>query len=395
MVMEIGESAIAKHRLMVRDAVTILTVVLITGVLFAITLFLFRSFSAHRAELAQRWSERGRRALEANKPGEAIVDLRTALSYAPGTRSYELLLAEALGQAGRTEESFNYFLGLWDTTPGDGHINLALARLAAQRHQPADAIKYYRAAVDGTWPEGNGVHQRAAVRAELARYLIDQHDLQSARMELLIAGGNSPGDYERDLSFGRLFEAAEDPKDAEVYYQKAIAARPDDATALEAAGRLAYTMADYEAAHRLLDRAADERAKKHAPEAAADAELAHDAARLLELNPAPPLPPRERVGRIVSIRSIAKKRFEACQARIGAQPGAPALQALAARWTGPDATSNAGTLLRDPARQDAALQLAFDTERQTQTVCGTPTGDDALLLRLATSSSSKPSRGTE
>src|SRR5437588_12655032 len=113
--MESGENAIAKHRLMVRDAVTILTVVLITGVLFAITLFLFRSFSAHRAELARRWSERGRRALEANKPGEAIVDLRTALSYAPGTRSYELLLAEALGQAGPTEESFNYFFGLWDT----------------------------------------------------------------------------------------------------------------------------------------------------------------------------------------------------------------------------------------------------------------------------------------
>jgi Tfp pilus assembly protein PilF len=395
MVMEIGDSAIAKRRLMLHDAVTILTVVLITAVLFAITLFLFRSFSAHRAELAQRWSERGRRALQANKPAEAIVDLRTALSYAPGTRAYELMLAQALGQAGRTEESYNYYLGLWETAPGDGNINLALARLAAHKSERTEAVNHYRAAIYGTWEQGDGVQRRAGVRAELARYLIDQHDLHSARMELLIAGGNTPGDYDRDLSFGRLFEAAQDPKDAEVYYRKAIAARPNDATALEAAGRLAYTMADYEAAHRLLDHATDERAKQHAPEVATDAELARDAARLLELNPAPSLPLRERVGRIVAVRSIAKKRFETCEAHVGTQPGMPVIESLAARWTGPDATSNAGTLLRDPARQDAALQLAFDTERQTQTVCGTPSRDDALLLRLATSSSSKAIGGNE
>lgn len=386
MVKQIGDDAIATRKLIVRDAVSILVIVLTTAGLFALTLFLFRSFTTHRAELAQRWSERGQRALQADKPDEAIADLRTALSYAPGTRPYELLLAQALGRAGRTEESYNYFLGLWETAPGDANINLALARLAAHKGDRAEAINYYRAAIYGTWEQGDGVERRAAVRAELARYLIDQHELQSARDELLIAGGNTPDDYQRDLEFGRLFEAALDPKDAEVYYQKAIAVRPEDATALEAAGRLAYAMSDYSTAHRLLDRAASRRNMEHSTDAATDAQLAQNAARLIELNPAAYLPERERVSRIVTIRSIARKRFDLCKERLSTQPMTPALQALASGWSGPDALSNTTTLLRDPARQETALQLSFDTERELQALCGTPAGDDALILRLATTS---------
>ncbi|HEX3571282.1 MAG TPA: hypothetical protein VHU44_10710 [Acidobacteriaceae bacterium] len=390
MAMEIGDGATAKRSLMLRDALSLLTIVFITGVLFALTLFLFRSFTAHRAELAQRWSQRGRHALEVNKAAEAVVDLRTALSYAPGTRSYELMLAHALGQAGFAEkrpglieESYNYYLGLWEATPGDGSINLALARLAVKKGDPGSAVRYYRAAIYGTWDEGDGVERRAAVRAELARYFIDHQDLQSARMELLIAGGNSPDTYDRDMNFGHLFEAAQDPRNAQVYYQKAIAARPGDAAALEAAGRLAYQTADYETAHRLLDRASDVRAAQHAPEAGADAELARNAGRLVELSPAGSLPPRERVARILTIRSIAKKRFDACKETTAGQPPGSPLQALGARWTGPEGTSNAASMLRDPARQDAALQLAFDTEREMQQQCGPPAGDDQLLLLLA------------
>src|ERR1700744_472958 len=102
---ELHDNAIAKRRLILRDSLGILSLVLITGILFVATLFLFRSFSAHRAELARRWSGRGRAALAAGKPVEAIADLRTALTYAPGTRDYQLFLAEALGEAGQTDES--------------------------------------------------------------------------------------------------------------------------------------------------------------------------------------------------------------------------------------------------------------------------------------------------
>ena len=371
---------------------------LITGVLFGVTLFLFRSFTSHRADLAQRWSDRGRSALQANRASEAIADLRTALLYAPGTRSYELLLAQALADAGLEQrksslidEAYNYFLGLWETTPGDGNINLALARLAAHKGNRADAVHYYRAAIYGTWDEGNGVEHRAAVREELARYFIDQHELQNARTELLIASANTPDTYERDISFGQLFEAVQDSKDAQAYYQKALATRPNDPIALEAAGRLAYNMADYESARRLLERAAE----RHAPDAAGDAKLAHNAASILALEPMPTLPQRERATRVVAIRGIAKKRFDTCKQASAAQPVPPVLQALAARWAEPDATSSLAAMLRDPSRQDAALQLAYDTEHELQPVCGPASGDDALVLQLAARSSAKAAGASE
>jgi Tfp pilus assembly protein PilF len=390
-----SDSVAAKRRMILRDATSILIVVLSTIALFGITLFLFRSFSAHRAELAQRWSERGRRALAANKPEEAITALRTALSYAPGTRDYELLLATALGKAGDNDESYTYFLGLWDATPGDGNVKLALARLSAQNGSPAEAINHYRAAIFGTW-QGDGVQRRADVRAELARYLIAQHDLESARGELLIAAGNTPDSYQRDVTLAHLFEQAQDPKDAELYYQKAIALRPEAADVLEAAGRLAYQMNDYAATERLLRRAAEERTSEHSAEAAGDNELAGDARRLLELSPASNLTPRERVARIQTIWSAAKKRLSACSAPvangIGTAAPQPAVQELLARWARPESTAKTAALLRDPARQEAVLQLAYDTERQLQPVCGPATGDDALILRLAGETASATGR---
>lgn len=397
--MDIGDSAIARRRLMLRDGLSMLSLLLITGLLFAITLFLFRSFTSHRADLAQRWSDRGRSALQANRAAEAIVDLRTALLYAPGTRSYELLLAQALSDAGvqqkkpgLIDEAYNYFLGLWETTPGDGNINLALARLAAQKGNRDDAVHYYRAAIYGTWDEGNGVEHRAVVREELARYFVDRHEFQNARTELLIASGNTPDTYERDLTFGQLLEAAQYPADALAYYQKALATRPDDPMALESAGRLAYSMADYDSAHRLLERAA----ARHAPNATNDAQLAHTAAAIAALDPAPSLPQRERAARIIKIRGIARERFDACkQQTSGGQPAPPVLQTLATQWTEPDATSSLTSMLRDPSRQDPALQLAYDTERELQSLCGAASGDDALVLQLAARSTGKAAGASE
>ena len=140
-----------KRRLILRDALTFLSLALITVVLFAVTLFLFRTFAAHREELAQRWAARGQAAIASGHPDQAIVALRAALSHAPGERSYELRLAQALDDAGHTEEAYNYFLGLWETQPGNGLINLSLARLAAKKNDMQAAINYYRAAIYGTW----------------------------------------------------------------------------------------------------------------------------------------------------------------------------------------------------------------------------------------------------
>jgi len=229
---------------MLRDSLAILSLTLITAVLFAVTLFLFRSFSAHRADLAQHWAERGKAALGAGQPDEAVTALRTALTYAqegtPSTRESELLLAEALGETGRpaeSEESYQYFMSLWEVEPGNGQINLELARLARKRGDKQSAVNFYRAAIYGTW-EGDGAVRRGAVRLELAQYLIAENELAAARMELLIAGGNAPDDYGRDMEIGGLLEQAQDANDALMYYQRAEKARRHDPAAKAAIARL-------------------------------------------------------------------------------------------------------------------------------------------------------------
>ena len=220
MLTDFAQGSIAKRRLILRDSLAILSLFLATVLLFFITLLLFRSFTAHRADLAQRWSARGSAALGSHRPAEAIIDFRTALSYAPGTRSYELLLAQALAEARQTDEAYQYYLSLWDTTPGDGFINLQLARLAVQRNETQPAINYYRASVYGTW-EGDGALRRVDVRLELARYLIAQKETDAAQTELLIIAGNSPETQDLDSTLADLFEQASDPADASIYYERA------------------------------------------------------------------------------------------------------------------------------------------------------------------------------
>ncbi|HEV2711201.1 MAG TPA: tetratricopeptide repeat protein [Edaphobacter sp.] len=382
------EVSLAKRRLFLRDSLTFLVLTLLTGVLFLITLFLFRSFTSHRAELAVRWSGRGKTALDAGKPIQAMAALHTALSYAPGTRSYELLLAQALADAGHIDEASNYFMNLWLTQPGDGFINLELARLSAKKKDAPNAIKYYRASIYGTW-EGDGVVRRRVVRLELARYLIAQHDFNAARIELLIAAGNSPSDPALNRTLADLLVQASDVADGFNYYKKSLQDDPKNQVALEGAGRAAYSLGDFAVAHSLLERAIEAKASPREKEENLSGDLAAmlaNSKRILELRPSGKLGPAERVSRIVADGVIARKRFDDCAAGFDAANGLPPLlQQLKTRWTGANETMTRPVLLRSLAQQDAAVQLVFDTELQTSQFCGSPSGDNALLLLLAKS----------
>jgi tetratricopeptide (TPR) repeat protein len=382
MVAETEPLKIANRRMILRDSAAFAVLLCATVVLFAITLFLFRSFTARRAELAEYWSSIGSDDLQSQNPEAAIAALRTALVYAPGARPYELLLAQALGEsncAGCRDESYNYYMSLWESSPGDGSINLALARIARQRNDRQNAINFYRASIYGTW-EGNGVDRRAAVRLELAGYLIETQNFSSARLELLTAGTNAPDNFDRNMTIASMLEKAGDRTDAFAYYQKAIADRPTDPTALDAAGRLAYESGDFAAAHRLL--ALEDRGESSLDPQAET--LMEDARRIVDLTPSATLPPHERIERILTDRSIARKRFDSCAAHFaGARP--EEIDSLDQRWSGADGTANAEALLHDPSLQASAMQLAFDTEVDTAQICTAAAGDDALLLRLATS----------
>jgi tetratricopeptide (TPR) repeat protein len=369
-----------RRQLLIHDSAAFLILTAITGVLFAVTLLLFRSFSSHRADLAVEAGDAGQAALAQHRPHDAIASLREALSYAPNQRDYQFLLAQALGEDGRIEEANNYFLNLRESQPGDGFINLQLARLARQRAQKQQAIDFYRASIYGDWKGEGDVHRRA-VRLELANYLIDQKDMPEAQSELAIAASNarSTTDATLDMTFADAFVQAGDNADALRLYQKAMVDSPSNPVPYEKAGRIAYRQGDFAHAAEWLERALRESAGN--PGSAADPEgdtatLQKNSERLLALAPASATTRAERVSRELHNRALAKQRFDACLKQ------STTMQSLAARWPAAMKTTRIA-LLGDRKTEADLNQLISDTEILAAQNCGAPKGEDALLLLLA------------
>ncbi len=313
-----------RRKLLLRDSLTFLSLTLLTIALFTVTLLLFRSFASHRTALGIRWSDRGRVALTDGHPEQAIDSLRTALAYTPGERSYELLLAQALAEAGHTDEAFNYFSGLWETQPGSGFVNLQLARISARKKDPQQAINFYRAAIYGTW-EGDGVVRRRDVRLELARYLLSRRDISAARAELLVAEGNADNNSALDMQLGALFEQAGDRTDALETYLKASEAAPGTPKPFAPPEPSPTTWASSPPRNASSSRRAREPGNNPLPDSSEVATLLHNSERILALLPSRKLSARERVDRLLALKTIARKRLDTCTADLpGALP--PALQ---------------------------------------------------------------------
>ncbi len=379
---------LSRKQLLLRDGLSFLLLTVTTFVLFGFTLFLFRSFTTHRADLSERWAGRGRAALQSGKADEAVSALETSLEYAPGDRANQLMLAQALSAAGRTEQATSYFLNLWETQPGDGMINLQLARLERRRGDKQAALRYYRAAIYGNW-EGDGVVHRRDVRLELANYLIEVGDLQTAQLELLIAASNAQADPTLELGFGDELLRTGDRTDAMRYYRKVIRQQPRNAVALDKAGRLAFAMGDFARAQGWLERAVRDSAG--APgSAAAGAEdapsMLHRTERLLAVSPDAAPNQRDRITRLMGDAGLAQARLSACTTELQATEALPpALVALATQWSGSKTTLTKKALMADEVQRDVLTGLIYDTETVAAQFCGQPTGDDALLLLLAES----------
>lgn len=397
---EVRTAVPTKGGLILRDSVVFLVLCCATVALFSTTLVLFRSFERHREDLGKQWSQRGRMALQQGRPLEAVSALRTALSYKPNERADQLMLAQALAAAGRTEEADSYFLNLREARPGDGFVNLQLARLARKQGDASQATEYYRASIFGNW-EGDGSTRRREVRLELADYLVQRGDLAAARAELLIAAGNAPEDANNAEVFGDRLAAAGDPSDALQLYKQALQGNPHNATVLAKAGRLTYVLGDYPEADRLLTNALERggRGTLNGKDRAAASALEEAARRMPQLLLSRELPAVERTEHLLSASGIAQRRLTSCSAQVEAprvqpastNPGtqtpvnspSPSLQGLRAQWTALAKQLNRRALQKDAALQDQVMQLVDDTETRTAAVCGPPAGDDALLLEFA------------
>lgn len=403
-----------RRGLLFKDGLTFLALLLVTGALFGVTLFLFRSFEEHRDELAKRWSSRGMAAIRAGRPADAIAPLRAALSYAPDETDYQLALADALAGAGKTDQAMNYFLNLWETRQGDAYINLQLARLARRKGEPAEAINYYRAAIYGAW-RANGIEARRGVRLELADYLDRQHDSAGARGELLMAAANAPNTVELDMLLADRLWQVGDTQDALGLYNKALAQAPRSRPVLEHTGLAVFAVGNYPEAMRLLRRAREAKAVP-GQGGLTNEQLeakAHEAERTVELSLSRELPAHIRAEHLQAAGKVAQSRLEACIARespaallavvagqgskpptnlLPPAPVAPAgnvvpqtspLLDLRTQWKAAETRAAQRAMQSDAAAQDSMTALIFNTEQQTSAICGPPAGDDAVLLKMA------------
>ncbi len=375
------EERLARRKLILRDAISLLTLFLITAVLFVLTFLLHRSFTDHEEVLGLRWKARGEAALRAGDPRAAINSLRSALAYLP-TRDTEIELATALAEAGRTTEATAYFNTLRETAPGDAMINLQLARLAAKQGDEALAILRYQAALDGTW-QGNGFDRRRQVRLEMAGYLISRRRFGEARTQLLIASSNAPDDPAIKLRIAGMLEQADDLPDALNIYRSLAGHRPAPIDALAGAGRAAFSLGMYRVAADYLGRELGraESSSLSAAQLQAGRQMLAASQRILDLYPAFDLPPRVRAARVLAAKSTARARLTDCAAATAAAP-AP-LASIVTRWAQLPTRLAIDQLEQQPDLEQSIMQLVYDTETVTAQVCGAPTGDDALLLRIA------------
>ena len=377
---------ILQRRLILRDSLIFLVLTLITCALFGVTFLLFRSFSAHRQELAQRWSARGEQDLNTHHPLQAIADLRTALGYGSDEGPDQFLLAEALEQAGRTDEAYAYFSNLLESEPGSGPLNLQMARLSVKKRDSAAALHYYRAAIYGTW-EGNDLQHRRTTRLELVRALLTNRDLSTARTELLIASEDTADDPASLPEIASLMAQTGDVASALSLYQAALAHNPEDEYSLQQAGNAAFNLGRYASARKFLERASRQLAFTHKEGLSSSSQQKlQQSTRILELFPAPNLPSAERASRIQQDATLIQNQLSSCLQQTAATTDpANELNGLDAQWKAGSKKWSPPKLRQDPSNQDEELRLIYATLDQTRRQCKASSGDDQLLQLISQS----------
>jgi len=364
-----------------RDAILLLSLLGLV-ILFTAAGVAARLYHAKEMSLGKEWYARGEADLKAGKAPIAIEDFRNALAYSRDNALYRLHLALALTAAGRTEEARAHLLNLWERQPGDGTVNLELARLAAREGNTAEAVRYFHNAIFGVWP-GNPDVKRRDVRFELCEFLLG-HGLKSeAQAALIELATGLPKDADLHARAGDLFLKTEDYSHALSEFRAALAISGRHEGALAGAGEAAFQMGDYRTARRYLDRVA-----RLNPENASTAQLLETTNLILSIDPlARGLSARERAARVVRAFGQAATRLELCAEKrkevIGGAEAKVEIQALAERVSAIRPKVREGPLVRDSDLLMQTTDLVFEIEEFCERKCGPASGLDLALLLLA------------
>ncbi len=363
-----------------RDTFLLLTF-LILLLLFVVTGFATRYFQTRQKAIAEQWFERGEAELRDGRASAAVEDFRNALAYSRNNARYRLRLDEALLASGRLQEAHARLVALREQEPGNGLINLELARLAVRQSSVPDALRYYHNAIYGEW-EKDPVEQRHAARLELAQFLLKSGQKAAAQSELIGLAADLPHGSGLQMQVGSLLLESGEYDQALKLYQAALRFDPRQQAALEGAGEACYALGNYAAADRYLRRALE--GDRHLPRALV---LTASTRLILSANPFEPrLSRQERARRTFRAFQQAMARLLNCAASrgINLQTGQETrpLQSVYAQAMDLQPDVQIPALTEDPELRATVMDVVFDIENATARECGQPQGLDLALLLL-------------
>ncbi len=378
-------------KLIPRSAVVVLLVLTLAAVAaFAAVSHLVARFNANQQARGRKLYAQGVADLNAGKPDRATDEFRAALTCDRGNTQYQLSLGRALRDMGRLDEAESYLLSLWQRTPEEGTINLALARVAARRGSLDDATRYYHNAMYGVWASDADANRRNA-RIELVEFLLQKNDRAQAQSELVALAAFLPPDPALHLRTAQLLAQAQDYRDALSEYESVLRLDRANAAALAGAGAVAYRAGRYRTAQRYLQGAVNAN-----PQDSSSHDLLESASLILQTDPfVRHISDAERNRRITAAFARAGERLNACAQKKGVnlnltppaagEPSLPVtpLSSLESRWI---AMKRNLRLLRSPGETDlpdAIMDLVFQIEQQTANECGEPEGADQALILIS------------
>lgn len=364
-----------------RNELLLMSVMLLI-IMFIITSFAVKAYLAKEQSLGRHWYTLGESELKAGHAKGALEAFRSALVYLPDDPQIELQLARALAAAGHHSEAHAYLLGLWESEPGNGTVNLELARLAADSGSVQEAIRYYHDATYGQWDDNPAEHRRQ-VGLELAEFLLKVGQKDKAQAELVSLTGDLPNNPDLETQVAMLLMKTGEYEHAAPLFRQAVRLRPNFVPALEGAGETSFEMGDYRDARRYLAHA-----KRLGPLSDESQSLLRTVTMIQESDPlAPRLTGKERALRAIMAFNQGLQRMNECAAARGVSfdngPQQSDLQQAHARALALQPKLREPDLARDPDLVLKVTDMVFEIEKVTERICGEPQGLDRALLLLS------------
>jgi tetratricopeptide (TPR) repeat protein len=370
---------LARYRLYLRQRPVMLALLSLAAVIFFVIVSgLSRAYHDQREALGDRWFHRGVADLNAKRFDAAVTEFRTALLYSRDNYDYQLNLAEALIGQKHTGQASAYLLNLWEREPENGLVNLELARIATQKGQTEQAVRYYHNAVYAAW-SGDQESIRREARFELIQFLLGANARAQAQSELIALAENVGDDPIQQERIGQLFLRAQDYEHALAAFRLVLNSDRHNQAALAGAGEATFQLGQYPEARNYMHTAVSAN-----PNDTRSMEGLETTEMVLRMDPfRRQLSAAERDRIVVEAFATAGQRLESCTAAKNGAASAAAQASLNHEWTTMKPRVTIPGLRRDRDLVESAMDLVFRIERQTSVACGTPTGTDLALLLIA------------